>query len=123
MCRRLATFLEALPAGHRYAFEFRNPSWNTPDIFELLRKHNAAYCAYHLAGFQSPVETTADFTYARLHGPGNKYQGSYSDETLRSWVCKVRQWQRESKDVYVYFDNDEAGYAAINALRLRELVE
>src|SRR3546814_9939270 len=25
--RRLATFLEALPKGHRYAFEFRDRSW------------------------------------------------------------------------------------------------
>ena len=119
---RFERFLEALPRGQRYAFEFRNPSWNNPDIFHLLRKHNAAYCVFHLAGFQSPIETTADFTYIRLHGPGNKYQGRYDDEALSSWARNIREWRRGLKDVYVYFDNDDAGYAALNALRLRELV-
>jgi len=119
---RFETFLGALPSGHRYAFEFRNPSWNSPDVFQLLRKNNSAYCIFHLAGFQSPAEITADFTYIRLHGPGGKYQGSYNDETLRGWASEIRDWRRISKDIYVYFDNDEAGYAAVNALRLRELV-
>ena len=71
---RLAHFLDALPRHHRYAFEFRNPTWNTPEILQLLRCRNVAYCAFDLAGYQSPVEITADFTYLRLHGPGGKYQ-------------------------------------------------
>src|SRR5947209_1681328 len=33
---RLADFLPALPRGHRYVFEFRDESWNTPTIFDLL---------------------------------------------------------------------------------------
>jgi uncharacterized protein YecE (DUF72 family) len=120
---RLATFLDAVPPGHRYAFEFRNPTWNTPEIFQMLRDHQVAYCTFHLAGYQAPIETTADFAYVRLHGPGNKYQGSYNDEALQSWASRIRKWRRDRRDVYFYFDNDEAGYAAVNALRLRELVE
>lgn len=117
---RLETFLQCLPKYHRYAFEFRNESWNTPEIFELLRRHNAAYCAFHLAGFQSPLVITADFTYVRLHGPGGKYQGSYDEESLQGWAERIAAWRRELRGVYVYFDNDEAGYAAGDAIRLRE---
>ena len=79
---RFEGFLEALPKWHRYAFEFRNETWNTPQVLHLLRRHNMAYCPFHLAGYQSPIEITADFTYVRLHGPGGKYQGSYGDEAL-----------------------------------------
>jgi uncharacterized protein YecE (DUF72 family) len=119
---RLETFLRHLPRYHRYAFEFRNDSWNTPEIFDLLHEHNAAYCAYHLAGFQSPTTLTTDFAYVRLHGPGGKYQGSYDDGALRGWADRIGDWRRQLKSVYVYFDNDDSGYAAVDAVRLRAML-
>jgi uncharacterized protein YecE (DUF72 family) len=118
---RLKTFLQLLPKHHRYAFEFRNATWHVSSIYALLREHNAAYCAFHLAGEHSPVKITADFAYVRLHGPGGKYQGSYSDEELEQWSGRIRKWRRQLKAVYIYFDNDEAGYAANDALRLKSL--
>lgn len=119
---RLAHFLNALPQHHRYAFEFRNPTWNTQEIYELLTRHRAGYCIFDLAGFQSPVQVTTDLVYVRLHGPGGRYQGSYSEAALWVWANRARKWLEEGKAVYVYFDNDEAGYAAHNALKLIELL-
>ena len=121
--QRLEAFLDALPSTHRYAFEFRDPSWNSREVFQLLRRYRAAYCPFDLAGYQAPLEITCDFTYVRLHGPGNKYQGSYSDAALDKWACKISEWRASLRAVYVYFDNDQAGYAAHNAMRLRELVK
>jgi uncharacterized protein YecE (DUF72 family) len=117
----LEAFLEELPKKFRYVFEFRNPDWYKPEIYNLLKKHNCAFCIYELAGHISPSQITADFVYLRLHGPGNKYQGSYSDETLQTWADECLKWS-ETKDVFVYFDNDQNGYAAFNALKLRELI-
>ena len=117
---RLESFCEALPRGHRYAFEFREPSWNQKPVFDILRRHRAAYCIFHLAGVNSPCEITADFTYLRLHGPGGAYQGSYDDRALRTWARRLRAWNL--KKAYVFFDNDQAGYAAKNAMRLKELL-
>jgi uncharacterized protein YecE (DUF72 family) len=119
---RLADFLSCLPKHHRYAFEFRNATWNEPSVYDLLRKHNAAWCAFHLAGVESPVEITANFTYIRLHGPGGKYQGSYSDEALQGWAKRIAGWQSTLKAVYCYFDNDDSGYAAGDALRLKRML-
>ncbi len=119
---RIATFVSLLPRDHRYAFEFRNATWNVAEIYDLLVRYNIGYCIFHLAGMLSPVQVTADFVYVRLHGPGGKYQGSYSDAELCGWANRIRIWRRELKTVYVYFDNDQAGYAAANALRLKELV-
>jgi uncharacterized protein YecE (DUF72 family) len=119
---RLREFLEALPNYHRYTFEFREPSWLEPQVYDLLREHNAAFCIYELAGFHSPIEVTADWSYVRLHGPGEKYQGSYSDEVLGTWAKRIVEWSTKLKGIYVYFDNDQAGYAAENALRLKQLV-
>jgi uncharacterized protein YecE (DUF72 family) len=120
--QRLEDFLKALPRYHRYTFEFREPSWICDEVCLILQAHNAAFCIYDIAGYQSPLHITADWTYVRLHGPGSKYQGSYSDEVLRKWARQIREWSKQLEAVYVYFDNDQAGYAARNALTLKGLV-
>jgi uncharacterized protein YecE (DUF72 family) len=119
---RLQEFLQSLPGRRRYVMEFRNATWNTPQVYEALQKHNVAYCLFELAGFQSPLEVTADFTYIRLHGPGNKYQGSYSDENLRAWANRIEAWRKQLKHVFIYFDNDQCGFAAQNALQLKRML-
>jgi uncharacterized protein YecE (DUF72 family) len=120
---RLAAFLELLPAHRECAFEFRDPSWHNPEIYALLQRHNAAFCIHELAGFESPQVLTADFAYIRLHGPAAyAYGGCYSHTALAGWADRIRGW-KQLRRVYVYFDNDEAGYAVQNALELRRLLE
>lgn len=119
---RLERFLAALPAQHRYAFEFRDPAWFQPEILETLARHDAALCLYDLAGQEAPLEVTASFVYIRLHGPDGPYQGSYSDAALRTWAKRIGGWTQRGLDVYGYFDNDEQAYAPKNALRLEELL-
>lgn len=119
---RLAEFLEVLPPRHRFTFEFREPTWNDERVYSLLRRHNAAYCIYELAGFQTLLITTADWAYVRLHGPGEKYQGNYSRVQLAAWAKRIQAWSREMRAVYVYFDNDQQACAAHNAQALRKLL-
>jgi uncharacterized protein YecE (DUF72 family) len=119
---RLTRFLDVLPTGHRYSIEFRDPSWHHEGVYGALRDHNVAYCIYELAGFQSPIEITADFVYVRLHGPGAKYQGDYSKRSLRTWADRIEQWGRRLKAVFLYFDNDEAAYAVKNARELKAML-
>ncbi len=118
---RLRTFLRALPRrGFRWAFEFRDASWFEPEIFRLLESHAAALCIYELAGRQSPLQRTAPWVYVRLHGPGGPYQGSYSDQALDAWADRLREYSRQDLEVYCYFDNDQAAFAARNALALAQ---
>jgi len=94
-----------------------------PPVYETLRRHNAALCVYELAGFQSSLEITADFTYVRLHGPGGAYQGNYSQQQLKTWESRIRTWRPELQHIFVYFDNDQSGFAAQNALQLKRILE
>jgi len=120
---RLENLLEILPSERRYALEFRELTWLTPEINRILERHNAAFCIYELAGYHTPFDITADWAYVRLHGPAaGKYQGSYSDKRLREWARWIEQQAKRLKAIYVYFDNDQAGYAAHNALTLKEMV-
>jgi len=120
---RLASFLELLPDEFQYTFEFRDERWINQRTYQLLRENNIAFCIYELAGFLSPREVTADLVYLRLHGPGDKYQGKYDKKTLGEWADTFRRWADQGKEVYCYFDNDQLGYAAMNALELREMTE
>ena len=119
---RLETFLAALPGSHKYAFELRNPTWHTEEIYRILRRHNTAFCIFEISGFRSEPVLTADFTYVRLHGPGGAYQGSYTEEQLGAWAERVRQWAKKLRAVYFYFDNDQAAYAVENALALKAML-
>jgi uncharacterized protein YecE (DUF72 family) len=119
---RLEAFLQALPPAHRYVFELRDTTWHTEEVYGILARHRAAFCVWDLAGVRAPPRVTTDFVYVRLHGPGGKYQGSYSRAQLRRWARQAQAWAAELGDVYIYFDNDQAGYAALNARVLRELL-
>lgn len=119
---RLETFMAALPKRHRYAFECRDPRWFTEEVCAALTRANCAFCIFDIGGLQSPEWLTADFAYIRLHGPGEKYQGSYSDEALRQWAKRIRAFARQGADVYCYFDNDQKGYAPKDALRLKKML-
>jgi uncharacterized protein YecE (DUF72 family) len=120
---RLGAFLHALPGNVLCAFEFRDPSWFGNRTEEMLSKRGAAFCIYDFEGRQSPRSVTADFVYIRLHGPDGAYSGRYDREQLADWAEFIGQCTEEGKDVYCYFDNDEAGYAALNASELQELVK
>jgi uncharacterized protein YecE (DUF72 family) len=120
--QRLEAFLKALPKRRRYAFELRNPTWHNDEIYSILHRHNAAFCIFEIAGMFSGTQLTTDFTYVRLHGPAGAYQGSYSDAVLRRWAAQLREWNSHLRATYIYFDNDQAAYAAENALALQHML-
>jgi uncharacterized protein YecE (DUF72 family) len=119
---RLRAFVGALPDENRYAFEFRDPSWFTDEIFRILEEAGAAFCIYDLEGRLSPKPVTADFIYVRLHGPGSAYEGNYSPEFLSGRAGAFSTWQRQGKDIFCFFDNDQKGFAAANAMSLLEML-
>jgi uncharacterized protein YecE (DUF72 family) len=119
---RLAAFLSALPGSRRYTLELRDPSWINDQALDLLAHHNVAFCIYELGGYLSPKTITADFVYIRLHGPNGPYQGRYDPQTLAGWAGAISAWSRQGREVFCYFDNDEAGFAAQNALELQEML-
>jgi uncharacterized protein YecE (DUF72 family) len=118
---RLAAVLELLPEGRRHAFEFRNPSWYDPAVFDLLRAHDASLVLSDHHHAPAPWEATASWVYVRGHGPGGRYWGDYPEETLQAWAQQIRAWRFEGKDVYAYFDNDIGGAAPRDAQRLKRL--
>lgn len=121
---RLDYFLGQLPNWMRVAVEFRHPSWNTEPVFQLLERRGAAYCVMSGAGLPCVLRATSPVVYVRMHGPSHEhlYAGSYSDDDLRWWADRLREWDAQGREAFVYFNNDGEGHAVRNADRLRELL-
>jgi hypothetical protein len=109
----------------RHAVEIRHPSFMNDEFLSLLRKHRVGLVVADTAGkWPKLFQVTADFVYVRLHGDVKIYASGYSDRALASWARRVREWDRDGRDVYVYFDNDvkvKAPFDALNLMRKLDL--
>ncbi|HEY3297175.1 MAG TPA: DUF72 domain-containing protein [Armatimonadota bacterium] len=118
---RLRAFLELLPKDLRHVFEFRDPSWQCGQIFDLLREYSAGYCIMSAPDLPRIVQVTAPFAYIRMHSGGAETEGNYELPQLEWWAGQIRELLRTS-DVYLYFNNDYQGFALKNARTLIELL-
>jgi uncharacterized protein YecE (DUF72 family) len=93
-------------------------------VYALLERHGAAYCIMSGANLPCVLEATAPFVYVRLHGPDPQhlYVGSYADADLQWWAGRIRGWQEDGRDVFVYFNNTIGGNAVRDADTLRRLL-
>lgn len=116
--RRLTSALALLPPG-RHAFEFRHPSWFAPEVYAILREHDAAlvFADHPERPFQTH-EATAPWSYVRLHYGSNGRRGNYSESELERWALCLHEWRRE-RELFVYFNNDWEAFAPRDALLLR----
>lgn len=119
---RLESFVRNLPKGIRFVFEFRDRTWFSEEVYEILRNGGTALCLYSMPGFETPVETTASFVYIRFHGSDILYGGRYSKDELKRWADIIEGFMDSGLDVYTYFNNDAFGNAVFNARELGEMI-
>lgn len=113
---RLAGTLARLPSDLRCAFEFRHESWLADDVYELLRRRNAALCIADSATASTPLVATADFGYLRLRDEG------YVDADLARWAETITGLGGSWNEAFVYFKHEESGTGPALARRLTELL-
>ncbi len=89
----------------------------------LLAKANISLCISDHHDAPAPWKRTADFVYLRGHGPGGRYKGHYSADTLAAWAKRIRSWKSQGCDVFVFFDNDQKSAAPIDALKLKQMLQ
>jgi uncharacterized protein YecE (DUF72 family) len=108
----LAAFLKRLPADIRCAFEFRNASWLTDEVYKLLEKHGVALCLAESEKFEVPQVLTADFVYVRLR------KTDYSAEDRAEIAQRARRLVAGGRDVYAFFKHEETPAGALYAQEL-----
>ena len=96
---RLDRFAAGIPKAVPAAFQFKNPSWNDPEVVEVLRRHELAWCITDEDDPDPPFHATASFGYLRLR------RDQYSPQALEDWLRRIRSqsWDR----AFVFFKDDE----------------
>jgi uncharacterized protein YecE (DUF72 family) len=103
---RLEEFLKVLPGGHSAAFEFRNDSWFSDEVYDALKNAGAALCLSEREdNAPPPLVETAPWGYIRLR------LENYSDTDLKQWADRLSatRW----REIHAYFMHEPTapGYA------------
>lgn len=113
----LSHFLDLPAFQHarvQLAFEFRNKSWFTDQIFAVLREHNAALCVAESDDLASPDVQTAPHRCYRL-----RRSGGYNENELDSFAERFATLARNG-EVYVFMKHEDEPTGALNAARLQQ---
>lgn len=119
---RFQSFCEALPKNYHHVIEFRNPSWLTKDVFQLMKQYHISHCIHDKLEFDIPLAITASPIYIRFHGDSAS-GGNYQNKFLEKWAAQIDAWNNQLFDVFIYFNNDFEGYALKNARSLKKLLK
>jgi uncharacterized protein YecE (DUF72 family) len=120
----LDAFLARLPVtgatgrAHRYAMEFRHPSFDSDNVRAKLAECGVAWCVADTE--ETParfVHTAPDFAYLRLRRNG------YSQEEISGWAGPISQALAEGVDVYAYLKHEDSAAVPRDAAALRALLE
>jgi uncharacterized protein YecE (DUF72 family) len=119
---RFENFLNLLKKTHHklHVIELRNKNWVRKEIFEEVARFGFTVCLSDHP--ECPVEEIFNmpFLYIRRHGKGALYGGSYTKEDLLRDAELIRSYK--GREAYVYFNNDQNGYAVFNAIELMKLL-
>jgi uncharacterized protein YecE (DUF72 family) len=119
---RLESFLQLVPKDVLNVFEFRDKSWYTDEVFALLERHGAGFCAHDMPGLESPRMAVGPAAYLRFHGGQGKYWGRYPEQALLGAADWISGEARRGRAVWVYFNNDIDVAAIEDALTLKAMV-
>jgi uncharacterized protein YecE (DUF72 family) len=105
----LNNFLEQLPEGLRYAFEFRHESWLAEPVYSVLRERNVSLCVAESERLEVPEVITANFVYYRLRKP------DYGESDVDAFVSRAHELVATGRDLYLMFKHEETPDGALNA--------
>jgi uncharacterized protein YecE (DUF72 family) len=120
--QRLISFVKKLPKKYQHAVEFRDPSWNQPEVYKILKGEDIA--VVWLSSQRMPLDftVTADFVYGRFHGLEGGAAHDYTEDELKPWAEQIAE-QLKSKNAFLYFNNDWNSRAPENAVTLERMVD
>ena len=108
---RLEVLLGQLPAGARFAFDFRHPSWLADDVYAALRAHEAALVVTDDEERAGALVVTADVAYVRLR------RDAYGRARLRAWAERLAGCG--AAEAYVFFKHEGSTRGPELAVALR----
>ncbi|MDQ1515506.1 MAG: hypothetical protein QOE80_1336 [Actinomycetota bacterium] len=112
----LATVEKSYGTGaHRYAMEFRHPSFDSDEVRSKLGAAGMALCVADTEDAPATFRRTGDFAYVRLRGAG------YDEKTLEGWGESFRSALGEGVDVYCYIKHEDSATGPRDAAILKRM--
>lgn len=108
----LQEFLTVLPRSVPSAFEFRNNSWFSDEVYALLQNRNLALCIAETEERTTPDIVTADFAYYRFRKP------NYTPDERRAMIARVKEHLAAGRNVFTYFKHEETPEGALYAVEM-----
>jgi uncharacterized protein YecE (DUF72 family) len=99
------------------ALEFRDLSWDRPEVHEMLDRAKAAL-VWADPGPVSHQRVTGGWLYLRFHRADSSWE--YGRERLRPWAERIASI--DAREVFVYFNNDPGAAAIRDADTMIELL-
>jgi uncharacterized protein YecE (DUF72 family) len=129
----LAGFIGSLSRSFRWAIEFRQPQWLSPETLDLLRSGNVALALAEGRWIKRGVlldlalEPTADFVYLRWSGTVRKSAELVRLPTDRTrelgvWAEAIKGMAERVGAVYGYFGDGFQGHAPGSARQMQQLL-
>lgn len=113
----LESFVATLPEDIRCAFEFRNTTWLTDEVYAVLQKRGVSLCLAESDKLEIPRVITAPFVYSRLR------KSEYSTEERAEIGARARDLLGAGRDLYVFFKHEETAAGALYAEEILKAVE
>ncbi|MFQ6675531.1 MAG: DUF72 domain-containing protein [Fidelibacterota bacterium] len=116
--------------------EFRHKSWDTPPLYDFLKRQNVGYVNVDEPELPNLLPrqclATTDVAYVRFHGRnrhtwwngdrGERYDYHYSKPELEPWKRDIAGILDRVMKIYLFFNNCYHGQAAQNALEMKALL-
>jgi uncharacterized protein YecE (DUF72 family) len=126
---RLSEFLARLPDDLCFSIEIRDGSWYTAEnqLVELLAKRKIGWAATQYPNLPGKIYTCSSFIYIRWigqHGSFHQHDHERIDRIidLQGWWQHIQENMGKMTELFGYFNNDYAGYAAGTALKFKALI-
>jgi uncharacterized protein YecE (DUF72 family) len=110
---RLQNLLSLVPKERRTALEFRNDSWQDPEVYDMLRANGAMLCVTDTDEGDTPFVSTSDCGYVRLR------RTHYDDAELGAWAERIAA--QPLVRTYVYFMHEDEALGTQFGRRMLEL--
>jgi uncharacterized protein YecE (DUF72 family) len=125
-------FIGLLPPQPRFAVEFRDANWLTPETVETLARKNVALTLtdsrwiHRTVSFRFIEDYPADFAYVRWLGPRDltdysRIQFDRSKE-LAQWGEAFAALQEKAGEIFGYFNNHFQGHSPASCNLFKEVI-
>ncbi len=121
--------------GQDVIVEFRHRAWVREEVIDLLKQMGVIYCSVDEPALDNLLEPevfrTADTGYIRFHGRnsqtwwsggGERYDYLYNEKELGEWKRRIDKLKKETKKIYILFNNCHHGQAVKNAKMMMNIL-